>query len=171
MFLIFYRQLDKPNGRSDGPINTSVGVQWGIFIAFLLGALLAYAGWRIRAANVAEPPADDVAPPPSPGSPPRGGHRAGRGDRAARAERRAGRPRRRPDTGGPPRMEGQLSFDEAASSSPRPAVDVGTPSADPDATTIAWDEPPTRRGRRHEVFERPADPDEPSEFDPPRRRR
>src|SRR3954471_3072171 len=55
MFLIFYRQLDKPGGRREGPINTSVGVQWGIFIAFLLGALLAYAGYRIRASRLAEP--------------------------------------------------------------------------------------------------------------------
>jgi amino acid transporter len=55
MFLIFYRQLDKPNGRKEGLIQTSVGVQWGIFIAFLLGALLAYAGYRIRAAHVPEP--------------------------------------------------------------------------------------------------------------------
>ena len=49
MFLVFYRQLDKPEGRREGPISTSIGVEWGIFVAFLLGALLAYAGFRIRA--------------------------------------------------------------------------------------------------------------------------
>ena len=65
MFLIFYRQLDKPNGRHEGLIQTSIGVDWGIFIAFLLGALLAYAGYRIRAAHVPEPVVDD-APPPRP---------------------------------------------------------------------------------------------------------
>jgi hypothetical protein len=63
MFLIFYRQLDKPEGRREGPISTSVGVEWGIFIAFLLGALLAYAGYRIRAAHTYEPPVDDAPPP------------------------------------------------------------------------------------------------------------
>lgn len=67
MLLIFYRQLDKPNGRKEGAIQTSIGVQWGIFIAFLLGALLAYAGYRIRAAHVPEPveedePAEAAAP-------------------------------------------------------------------------------------------------------------
>src|SRR6266545_8267959 len=62
MFLIFYRQLDKPNGRKEGLIQTSVGVQWGIFIAFLLGALLAYAGYRLRAAHVPEPAVDDAPP-------------------------------------------------------------------------------------------------------------
>ena len=65
MFLIFYRQLDKPNGRKEGMIQTSIGVEWGIFVAFLLGALLAYAGYRIRAAHVPEPVTDD-APPPKP---------------------------------------------------------------------------------------------------------
>jgi len=68
MFLVFYRQLDKPNGRHEGPINTSIGVEWGIFVAFLLGALLAYAGFRIRQAHTPEPIADD-APPPTRGAP------------------------------------------------------------------------------------------------------
>jgi hypothetical protein len=63
MFLVFYRQLDKPNGRHEGPINTSIGVEWGIFVAFLLGALLAYAGFRIRAAHTPEPVVDDAPPP------------------------------------------------------------------------------------------------------------
>jgi hypothetical protein len=63
MFLVFYRQLDKPDGRHEGPINTSVGVEWGIFVAFLLGALLAYAGYRVRATHVPEPAADDAPPP------------------------------------------------------------------------------------------------------------
>ena len=74
MFLIFYRQLDKPNGRKEGLIQTSIGVQWGIFIAFLLGALLAYAGYRIRASHVPEPVVDD-APPPDAETVPAGRHR------------------------------------------------------------------------------------------------
>ncbi|MEA2318186.1 MAG: hypothetical protein QOD44_2375 [Solirubrobacteraceae bacterium] len=69
MFLIFYRQLDKPNGRSEGPIQTVVGVEWGIFVAFLLGGLLAYAGYRIRATHAPEPLADDVAPGARPAAP------------------------------------------------------------------------------------------------------
>jgi hypothetical protein len=69
MFLIFYRQLDKPDGRSEGPFSTSIGVEWGIFVAFLLGALLAYAGFRIRAHHTPEPVADDVPPPAAPTAP------------------------------------------------------------------------------------------------------
>jgi hypothetical protein len=70
MFLIFYRQLDKPNGRHEGVFSTSVGVQWGIFIAFLIAAGLAYAGYRIRAAHVPEPVTDDAPPPPVAPEPP-----------------------------------------------------------------------------------------------------
>ena len=73
MFLIFYRQLDKPDGRREGPISTVVGVEWGIFVAFLLGALLAYAGYRIRAAHTPEPAVEDEAPPPPAAPPPADG--------------------------------------------------------------------------------------------------
>jgi hypothetical protein len=109
MFLIFYRQLDKPNGRKEGLIQTSVGVQWGIFIAFLLGALLAYAGYRIRAAHVPEPEADDGPPPapePDPTPPPP--------DETATVVAR----RRRPPADDP--FDGQLSFDEPAEYRPPP---------------------------------------------------
>jgi hypothetical protein len=114
MFLIFYRQLDKPNGRKEGMIQTSVGVQWGIFIAFLLGALLAYAGYRIRAAHVPEPVTDD-APPPAPE------------DAAKTEEPPPDNPddgttvaARRPRPPGDDPFEGQLSFDEPAEYRPPP---------------------------------------------------
>jgi hypothetical protein len=111
MFLIFYRQLDKPNGRKEGLIQTSIGVQWGIFIAFLLGALLAYAGYRIRAAHVPEPPVEDAPPPeperrPEPQPPPP--------DETATVVAR----RRRPPADDP--FDGQLSFDEPAEYRPPP---------------------------------------------------
>ena len=110
MFLIFYRQLDKPNGREEGLIQTSIGVEWGIFIAFLLGALLAYAGYRIRAAHVPEPVVDDQPPPeaetvPAPDPPP---------DTEPTVVAR----RRRPPAD--ELFEGQLSFDEPAEYRPPP---------------------------------------------------
>jgi hypothetical protein len=116
MFLIFYRQLDKPDGRKEGLIQTSVGVQWGIFIAFLLGALLAYAGYRIRAAHVPEPVTDDAPPPtpeesdsPKPEEPP-----PDKPDDGPTVVAR----RRRPPGDDP--FEGQLSFDEPAEYRPPP---------------------------------------------------
>jgi hypothetical protein len=116
MFLIFYRQLDKPNGRKEGLIQTSVGVQWGIFIAFLLGALLAYAGYRIRAAHVPEPePEPEPAAPPEPSGPrPGPDAEAPPPDETATVVAR----RRRPPTDDP--FDGQLSFDEPAEYRPPP---------------------------------------------------
>jgi hypothetical protein len=111
MFLIFYRQLDKPNGRKEGLIQTSVGVQWGIFIAFLLGALLAYAGYRIRASHVPEPVTDDAPPEPPP--PPEGPPPDASGDSPPVVARR-----RRPPEEDP--FDGQLSFDEPAEYRPPP---------------------------------------------------
>lgn len=111
MFLIFYRQLDKPNGPDEGLVQTSIGVQWGIFIAFLLGALLAYAGYRIRASHVPEPLVDDAPPPPADTVP---------------APAAADPPpdtedtvvARRPPADDP--FDGQLSFDEPAEYRPPP---------------------------------------------------
>lgn len=62
MFLVFYRQVDKPGGDESGTLKTTVGVSWGIFVAFLLGALLAYAGWRIHAHRRPEPLLDGDDP-------------------------------------------------------------------------------------------------------------
>jgi hypothetical protein len=123
MFLIFYRQLDKPNGRHEGMFTTTIGVQWGIFIAFLLGAFLAWTGYRIRAAHVPEPaagdappphaPRADAPPPPAPAAPP--ADAAPRPRRAADDDQTAVAPRRRP-----PPDDDQLSFDEPSEYRPPP---------------------------------------------------
>jgi hypothetical protein len=117
MFLVFYRQLDKPGGRREGPISTSIGVEWGIFVAFLLGALLAYAGYRIRAAHTPEPVVDDAPPPPPPA--PDAPSSSEPPDWLAEEETHvAERPReRRPDA---EPTDGQLSFDEPAEYRPPP---------------------------------------------------
>ena len=62
MFLVFYRQIDKPGGSESGVLKTTIGVDWGIFVAFLFGALLAYAGWRIHAHRRPEPLLDGDDP-------------------------------------------------------------------------------------------------------------
>jgi hypothetical protein len=114
MFLIFYRQLDKPNGRKEGLIQTSIGVEWGIFIAFLLGALLAYAGYRIRASHVPEPVADDAPSEtvPAPAAARRRPPEAPDTEDTVVA--------RRPRTPDDDPLDGQLSFDEPAEYRPPP---------------------------------------------------
>ena len=74
-FLVFVRQLDKPEPNVVPGLSATMGVQWGIFIAFLFGLLLAYAGLRLRAAHRPEPgPLDEAmasgrAPRERPGRP------------------------------------------------------------------------------------------------------
>lgn len=60
-FLVFVRQLDKPEPDVVPGLSTTTGVQWGIFVAFLFGLLMAYAGLRLRAAHRPEPgPLDEA---------------------------------------------------------------------------------------------------------------
>jgi hypothetical protein len=65
--LIFYRLLDKPGLQGNAKISSTVGVQWGIFLALLAAILLSYAGTRLRAGRAAEPPLERRrSPAPTP---------------------------------------------------------------------------------------------------------
>ena len=54
--LIFYRLLDKPGLQRNQVFTSTVGVEWGIFIALLLALGLLYAGGQMRAAERPQPP-------------------------------------------------------------------------------------------------------------------
>jgi hypothetical protein len=117
--LIFYRVLDHPDVHGPG---ATIGIQWGIFVAFLAAALLVYAGYRIRTAHHPEPPLPLDTPRPDPGA-----------DIVARRRRPVERtrprererererdlptePTRRAEPAHPaedPPIPGQMSFDEA----------------------------------------------------------
>jgi len=86
-FLTFYR-IVSPISVHDP--RATIGLQWGVFVSFLASALLAVAGYRIRAAHRPEPPLPIDAPT-------------------------ASLPRRRARPPGPddPAIPGQLAFDEA----------------------------------------------------------
>jgi hypothetical protein len=75
--LIVWRIFDKQGTSGHGQFITTSGIEWGIFVALGVAALLAYAGTRIRLAHEPEPPlpgerVDPAASPPSPRSAPRG---------------------------------------------------------------------------------------------------
>jgi hypothetical protein len=53
--LIFIRFFDKPDVTAPGRAAATVGIQWGMFVALAAAAVVAYAGWRIRAAGRPEP--------------------------------------------------------------------------------------------------------------------
>jgi hypothetical protein len=74
--LIFYRLLDKPGLQGNERVTSTVGVEWGIFIALLLALGLVVAGGRMRSEERPEPPLRRtrrrVQPPePYPPLPPR----------------------------------------------------------------------------------------------------
>jgi hypothetical protein len=54
--LIVWRIFDKQGTHVTGPGATTSGIEWGIFVALAVAALLTYAGSRIRVANQPEPP-------------------------------------------------------------------------------------------------------------------
>jgi hypothetical protein len=129
--LIFYRVLDHPDVSGAG---ATIGIQWGVFVAFLAAAFLVYAGYRIHAAHRAEPPLPETPNDPSPTGPTiavdpplpprRRGERPRRNiptevpppplpsDEAPTVRRR--RPKSDPPSRGDEgQMPGQMSFDEA----------------------------------------------------------
>jgi hypothetical protein len=79
--LIFYRVFDRPSGGG-----YPVGIQWGFFLAFVAAGVLAYAGWRMRAAFRPEPPLTRTRPrrPPAPAASPTPVLPVSRAPRAAR---------------------------------------------------------------------------------------
>ncbi len=73
--LLIWRLFDKPGIPSHG-VAANVGIQWGIFFALGAAGLLIYAGSRMRAARVPEPPltrrpSDSPSMPPEPPRRPR----------------------------------------------------------------------------------------------------
>jgi hypothetical protein len=130
MFLIFYRQLDRPSGNDSGvlrPIGSpswgEVGVDWGIFVAFLLGAVLVYAGWQMHAHHRPEPllDGDDPHSPIVEGDPnsvvsavpPGTPHEAPEPPTSPAPAR----PRAKPGPDAAP-LEGQLSFEDSSDEEP-----------------------------------------------------
>jgi hypothetical protein len=53
--LIIYRMIDKPGTSGNATLTTTIGVEWGIFLALFAAAAVAYSGLRIRSAHRPEP--------------------------------------------------------------------------------------------------------------------
>jgi hypothetical protein len=99
--LIIWRMFDKQGTTGHGLYTTASGIEWGIFIALAVAALLAYTGSRIKLANEPEPPLPGESAPPTARSRDRGGAPVPRSrDRAAapsRPDRGAGAATSAPD--------------------------------------------------------------------------
>ena len=147
MFLDFYRQLDKPN--IDASRGT-VGVSWGIFVAFLFGALLAWAGWRMVRSHASEPVATATT----------------RARHASRATARPSRHRRTRATPGPSasarrprrasRRPGRRSRRRRAPAAAGAAPARGGPTASSRASSASTREDSPSEARRLSVLSRAA---------------
>jgi hypothetical protein len=62
--LILWRMFDKEGTTGHGQYATTWGIEWGIFVALAIAALLTYSGTRIRHAHEPEPPLPGDAPGP-----------------------------------------------------------------------------------------------------------
>jgi hypothetical protein len=102
--LLVWRMFDKQGTTGHGQFVTTSGIEWGIFIALGVAALLAYAGTRIKLANEPEPPLPGEGPVRSRGAvgtaasagAAAGTAAAGVASRRARRAERADEPRPRP---------------------------------------------------------------------------
>ncbi|WP_205697284.1 hypothetical protein [Conexibacter sp. SYSU D00693] len=143
--LVFWRQFDQPDADPVSGIATETGVSWGIFVTFLAGALLAYAGVRMRRDHVPEPPL-----PAAEGDWVEGGPRRPRATGPS-AERREPRP--------PRRRTDRRAFDDVPAPAEPPTMrmpgdEAPTTPAPPDelpTRTLGPDEAPTRAVRRPTV--------------------
>jgi hypothetical protein len=93
--LIIWRIFDKQGGSSRGQYATTYGIEWGIFIALAVAAFLVYAGNRIRAAHILEPPLPgEEQPAGRVREPVRVRDQRARGEQRAPVEQRAGAEKR-----------------------------------------------------------------------------
>jgi hypothetical protein len=128
--LIVWRIFDKQTVRVRGPGTELSGVEWGIFVALAIAALLAYAGSRVRAAHAAEPPL--------PGEPP-AARAAAEGNEAADAATR--RPAAPAAAAGAARTSGLLERPPGWLTAP-PRQGQNKPRAPDDQLTIPLEDEP-----------------------------
>lgn len=139
--LIFYRLLDKPGLQGNERITSTVGVEWGIFIALLLALGLVLAGGRMRGEERPEPP----------------------------LRRARGTHPRKPIEPLPP-LQPRPSAEPRLAAGPRPPADLDTTVVNPTrvrrgrSTPVAARE---RRGTRERGRYPPAPPEQLSFEDPP----
>lgn len=144
--LLVWRFFDKPGASGSNEVGVTVGLDWGIFVAFLAAVALAYAGFRVRAAHRPEPPLPAAVTEPQR---PSGGSR-----RSPRTERVADRrPHTAPteplgqrqETAETQRLGEQLALDDPPPYEPPPSEsDPTSPLGEPPPL----DDPPAYEPRR-----------------------
>jgi hypothetical protein len=144
--LILWRMFDKSSTTGHGQYVTTSGIEWGIFIALGIAALLAYAGSRIKLAHEPEPPLPGEHLGPGRAAKPAGGRGSGRQRGRPPRPVRAGDSRERDAEGDAGWVTPDPSTGETAvhpGSEPRTRRLEDRPGAEPE--TRRHDEPETRR--------------------------
>jgi hypothetical protein len=137
--LIFYRVFSRPAGNG-----YPVGIEWGFFLAFVAAGALAYAGWRMRGGERAEPPARERRPrrePPPPREPPRPSESRSDTDPTALV---SASPARRAPRADPVPAEGRPAARRPRYPPAPPASRRASPSA-ADAEQLSFEDSPTDR--------------------------
>lgn len=165
--LIIWRIFDKQGTSDHNQFVTTSGIEWGIFVALLVAAVIAYAGNRIRTAHQPEPPLPGEGPLLK-REPDTGGERRAWTPRPVAADappqprpETPARPtrRRRPAPESPPGREAAADQGTAGRASGQPG-----PKAQPTrrrrpegrrSEPVAADDPPTRRLGSDEERTRP----------------
>lgn len=147
--LVIWRIFDKQGTSSHNQFLAASGIEWGIFIALGVAALLAYAGTRIRLAHEPEPPLPGESPDgPSQAPTVRARRRAERASRPRPAPAESEAPTRRAETPRRPRRTGErhgdLNFselDEIEFDAPPEVPDIPRRSNPDDQLTSRLDKP------------------------------
>jgi hypothetical protein len=136
--LIVWRIFDKQGTSRHGQIAYTSGIEWGIFVALGVAAVLTWAGSQIRLAHEPEPPLPGDGQPPAQGT--RRGHRGRLRKSSDQTRRRATTQRASPG----PDMGADLDWTQA----------VRARRTTPPATDAS--EAPTRRVRPHSLSDEAA---------------
>ncbi len=176
--LIVWRIFDKEGTSRHGQIAYTSGIEWGIFVALGIAAVLTWAGSQIRLAHEPEPPLPGDGQPAAPGARRRRGGRLRKGSEDTR--RRATTPRvyPGPDMGAevdwtqevrarrttpppardaseaPTRRRAPAPSHDASEAPTRPSAPVPSHDAS-EAPTHDASEAPTRRVRPHSISAAP----------------
>jgi hypothetical protein len=157
--LIVWRIFDKEGTSRHDQIAYTSGIEWGIFVALGVAAVLTYAGSQIRLAHEPEPPLPGEARRPGGGRRRRGWLRKGGEETRRRATTRRAYPG--PDMGAEDEWTQEFRARRTSPPAPRDPSEAPTQPAPPEAQPVPRhpSEAPTVRARP-EAHPAPRDPSE-----------
>ncbi len=142
--LVVWRMFDKQGTTPHGQYADTYGIEWGIFVALGVAALLAYSGSRIRAAHRPEPPlpGEDSPTDPLPQPPARRANRRNGSAKPAAAAAPATAATAAPAAAERPEFRARTAEHYGRAPAATPAADPPTQRPDPPAREVEHLDPP-----------------------------